>query len=109
MTKKAAKLSDMVSSFGENTLHCPACDGFYLRQGRTEVFNRSEDEGEGTHVTIEGDKVQTDRNLTGNPSGRRHGLTINFTCENCPADVQMHIYQHKGNTFVGMEYQDGET
>ncbi|WP_157598946.1 hypothetical protein [Tateyamaria omphalii] len=108
MAKKAARLSDMVSSFGETTLHCPACDGFYLHQGRTEVFNRGEDENEGTHVVIEGDNVQTNRDLAGNPSSRRHGLTIHFTCENCPAEVQMHVYQHKGNTFVGMEYQDGE-
>jgi hypothetical protein len=108
MPSKAAKLSDMVSSLGENTLHCPACDGFYLHQGRTEVFNRSEDASEGTHVIVDGDKVQMDRDLTGNPSGRRHGLTIYFSCETCSANVQMHIYQHKGNTFVGMDYQDGE-
>lgn len=104
MTKKAAKLSDAVSAMGENTLHCPACDGFYLHQGRTEIFNRGEDEPNGTHVVVDGESVKTDRDLTGNPSGRRHGLTIHFSCENCPAEVQMHIYQHKGNTFVGMEY-----
>ena len=108
MTQNAAKLSDMVSSFGENTLHCPACDGFCLHQGRTEIFNRGEDAIKGTHVVVEGDNVQTNRDLVGNPSRCRHGLTINFTSENCPADVQMHVYQHKGNTFVGMEYQDGE-
>lgn len=108
MTQKAAKLSEIISSAGERTLHCPACDGFYLHQGRTEIFNRGEDEAEGTHVVIEGENVQTNRDLSGNPSGRRHGLTIHFTCETCPAAVQMHIYQHKGNTFVGMEYQEGK-
>ena len=105
MTQKEPKLSDMVSSFGERTLHCPACDDFYLHQGRVDIFNREEDASDGTHVTVTGDDVQTNRNLSGNPSSRRHGLTIHFTCENCPADIQMHVYQHKGNTFVGMEYQ----
>lgn len=109
MAQKEPKLSDMVSSFGESTLHCPACDGFYLHQGKVEIFNRSEDADEGTHVSVDGTEVKTDRNLAGNPSGRRHGLTIHFSCENCPADVQMHVYQHKGNTFVGMEYQDKKT
>ncbi|WP_339762592.1 hypothetical protein [uncultured Sulfitobacter sp.] len=108
MTQKAAKLSNMVSSFGTNTLHCPACDGFYLHQGRTEIFNRDEDADEGTHVVVDGDNVQMNRDLAGNPSGRRHGLAIHFRCENCTANVQMHIYQHKGNTLVGMEYQEGE-
>ena len=108
MAQKSIKLSDIVSAPSKETLHCPACDGFYLHQSRTEIFNRTEDANEGTHVIIEGDKVQADRDLTGNPSGRRHGLTIHFTCETCPANVQMHVYQHKGNTFVAMEYQDGE-
>ena len=108
MTRKPAKLSDMTSSLGKTTLHCPACDGFYLHQAHTEIFNRDEDAGEGTHVVIESNNVQTNLDLTGNPSGRRHGLTVHFTCESCPANVQMHIYQHKGNTFVEMEYQDSE-
>ena len=106
MPIKELKLSDEISSDGEGVLHCPSCDGYYLHQGRTEIFNRDEDAPEGTHVVIEGDDVQTNRNLAGNPSGRRHGLTIHFACELCTADVQMHVYQHKGNTFIGMEYQE---
>ena len=106
MHKKELKLSDMVSSFGESTLHCPSCDGFYLHQGKVEIFNRSEDAETGTHVTAMGDDVQISRDLTGNPSSRRHGLTIHFDCENCSATVLMHVYQHKGNTFVGMAYAE---
>ncbi|MBN2759810.1 MAG: hypothetical protein JXQ79_04865 [Rhodobacteraceae bacterium] len=107
MIKKMAKLSDAIISFQENTLHCPSCDGVYLHQGRVEVFNRAEDADEGTHV-VDTDTVQADRNLAGNPSNRRQGLKMNFFCETCHADVWLLIYQHKGNTFVRMEYQDSE-
>ena len=89
----------------DDVLLCPACGGDYLHQGKVEIFNRSEDADEGAHVSVLGDDVRVNRDLAGNPSARRHGMTINFTCELCPAQIQMDISQHKGNTYVGMEYQ----
>lgn len=104
MLRKGVKLSHELCGEGETVLHCPNCDGFYLHQRKTEVFERSEDAKEGLHVTVENEQVMTDKNLTGNPSGRRHGLKVHFRCETCSANVQMVIYQHKGNTFAGMLY-----
>lgn len=106
MPLKKLKLSDFTISEGEETLHCPACGGAFLSQRRIEVFERVEDEQLGTHVSIDGQDVHINRSLEGNPSIRRHGLIIHFNCEECPADIRMKVYQHKGNTFVGMEYDD---
>lgn len=68
MLKKKLELTDFVMSAGEETLHCPACRGGYLHQGRIEVFERAEDEDKGTHVTVDGHDVHIDRSLEGNPS-----------------------------------------
>lgn len=64
-------------------LKCPSCDSNALHHEKVEVFDREDDETEGLHVVISGGKVTTDRNLDGNPSRRRNGLSISFWCENC--------------------------
>ena len=81
-------------------LECPACGGNYLRHEKVEVFERSEDEGTGLHVLVENGKVAEDNDLTGNPSSRRHGLSIRFRCEHCAAMPVLAIAQHKGNTWL---------
>jgi hypothetical protein len=107
MPYKELKLSDaIVGSTPEDVLHCPNCDGYYTHQGKVEIFNRGEDAKEGTHATIQGDDVHIDRNLTGNPSGRRQGLKISFDCEMCQTSFDLEIYQHKGNTFVRTRYEE---
>ena len=81
-------------------LECPACGGNYLHHERVEVFEREEDQTKGTHVSITNSSVVEDNDLQGNPSSRRHGLSIHFTCEHCPAKPVLTIAQHKGNTWV---------
>ncbi len=83
-------------------LVCPSCGNNYLHHERIEVFDRKEGEATGLHVTIDDGKAVVDNNLDGNPSDRRHGLRIHFSCEGCTAKPFMEIIQHKGNTFVGM-------
>jgi len=41
----------------------------------------------------------------GNPSRRRDGLAIEFSCENCPAILELTIKQHKGETFFAWRYK----
>ncbi|MDZ5727787.1 hypothetical protein SPG90_04555 [Enterobacter sp. D2] len=84
----------------EHVLFCPYCNSNYLHQGKVEVFERQEDAKEGTHVIIDNDDVTINRNLSGNPSRRRHGLKIGFWCENCKEHPVMSIYQHKGQTML---------
>ena len=91
--------------FGENSdespLLCPGCKGNYLHHGLVEVFNRNkEDGGEGFHFKIKHLHVNTDENMVDNPSSRRDGILIHFSCEFCGAEPVMAIMQHKGQTFM---------
>lgn len=93
--------------------HCPACGSTNVHQDRVEVFERREDADHGLHVTVlhhdrddravesrddrEG-TYRVDTSLQGNPSGRRHGVRIEFWCEQCPTRSLLTIAQHKGET-----------
>lgn len=90
-------------SYSENSgaqLLCPACGDSYLHHDGVEVFECDEDATTGVHVSVSGGKAQVDNVLEGNPSARRHGLTVHFSCEGCDAKPVLSISQHKGNTLV---------
>lgn len=94
-----------LNSYQENVgaeILCPSCGGKYLRHERIELFEREEDRGQGLHVSVAEGKALIDTNLAGNPSERRHGLSIHFACELCPAKPVLTIAQHKGTTFLNM-------
>ena len=38
--------------------------------------------------------------LSGNPSARRHGIAIEFTCEQCGDGLRLTIAQHEGHTLI---------
>ena len=96
-----------------NAVMCPrkecGCDN--LHQGRIDIYNRAEDKREGQHVRVTCDslsndvptktRVIVDEDLTGNPSGRRQGLSIQFLCEQCDRIFILDIVQHKGTTYMG--------
>jgi len=81
-------------------LKCPSCGFNYLHHHKIEVFEREEDAEYGLHVVIHKSAATTDPNLSGNPSGRRHGLAIHFLCEGCQSNSILTIAQHKGNTWI---------
>lgn len=83
-------------------LQCPSCGCNYLHHERVEVFDRAEDAATGTHVVVDAGKVEVDNSMIGNPSKRRDGIRIHFSCEGCKDHPYMEIVQHKGNTYVGM-------
>ena len=90
-------------SIGQNqvVLLCPHCGGTYLHHGKVSIYEREEDQDNGLHVSVErGGTLSVDQDLSGNPSLRRHGLTIQFWCEICKANPELTIVQHKGQTFV---------
>lgn len=98
--RKAAELDD-------DLLLCPECGDTYMHQGNTTVYHRREDENWTTVIAQDGENVVTTKfpsNDTHNPSSRRHGLTIEFECENCGGEdgtpLHLAIYQHKGQTFL---------
>lgn len=98
-------------------LECPKCGGEYLHQGNTTIYERGEDADYTTVIAQNEHEVVATKfpsEETHNPSSRRHGLTIEFTCENCHGGewdgekviesntppFHLAIYQHKGCTFM---------
>lgn len=86
----------------QNVLVCPACNSPNLHQTAISTFFRKEDAVEGVFKKIDSSGVfYTHPNR--NPSPRRTGFLIAFACEQCNADPELAIYQHKGSTYVEWE------
>jgi len=81
-------------------LLCPSCGNNNLHHGEVQVFECEEDAEHGVHVTVADGKATMDTSLKGNPSARRHGMTIVFSCEHCKATPALSIKQHKGITYI---------
>ena len=90
-----------VTTFKEAVLTCPSCGVTYVHQQSADQYWRSEDAVEGTHVTSSAERTTVDGDMVGNPSPRRYGLVLKFSCEACNVAPRLGIYQHKGQTFVG--------
>jgi hypothetical protein len=103
-----------VIGFSENSeLLCPRCGNEYLHHGEVAVYDRREDAPE---VERFGVVPVTDPDFpifpiigssratydvlpdaeSRNPSSRRNGVTIAFSCEGCHAVSVLQIAQHKG-------------
>lgn len=103
--------------WSESVLVCPNCGNAFLHHGKITVFDRIgseyEDNPKTLVVDVDCSKVTTQVKpsaKTDNPSSRRDGLTIQFWCENCNFDnLRLHIYQHKGNTFIEWADKEDET
>lgn len=96
----------MKPSFGEYNegygaaLLCSICGGNCLHHERVEVFECGEDEQQGIHVSVAEGAAIVNTSMQGNPSKRRHGLSIHLWCENCSAKSVLTIAQHKGLTLI---------
>lgn len=90
--------------FDNDALLCPCCGGCYLHHGAVSTFTRhAEDADTGIAFRINAGtdgSIYRSTQLTGNPSSRRDGITIEFTCENCGNTSTLGIAQHKGQTFL---------
>ena len=91
------------SEFGD--LLCPYCGHIHIRHKKVELFERAEDSASGIHTTISDFDTKVDKDMSDNPSRRRHGLLIHFSCEACPKESVLAIYQHKGNTLLEFKEQ----
>ena len=81
-------------------LQCAHCGGDYLHHYEVTVFERDEDAEEGLQVAILDGQVTISKDMTGNPSLRRHGISILLWCEDCGKNTGLEIAQHKGQTFI---------
>jgi hypothetical protein len=89
-------------------LRCPRCNEVYLHHAEVKVFERGEDAERTTVTTVADGRTNTavvNSSGCGNPSSRRHGLTISFWCEMCDAKPVLTLEQHKGQTFLA--WRDG--
>lgn len=86
-------------------LVCPGCGNQFLHHGAINVFTRANEDAPTVLVT----KVYASGHASEhaemscasrNPSARRDGLAIEFTCETCPVISELTISQHKGHTLV---------
>lgn len=98
LTKHVALLDRSGDGYG-SMLCCPSCGNDYTHHGRVDVYERSEDQS-GLHVRVADGSASVDSEMAGNPSARRHGLTIVVECEPCGAESLLGIEQHKGQTFL---------
>ena len=87
----------------ECELDCPNCNGNYLHHFQVDTYDRDEDSTLGVHTLVTRKGVNVDSDMTGNPSIRRHGLTVNFYCEDCDHISTLSIHQHKGITYLNLE------
>lgn len=107
---KNIRLQDMG---GETDLCCPRCGADNLHHSTVTVFDGgSEDPQTVVRTTVYGGSTKMEcvpEKGSGNPSARRHGLTIKFWCEGCGGDspgdlIELKIAQHKGSTEIGWRY-----
>ena len=93
------------------SLVCPTCRDVFLHQGKVEVFQRREDSESGIRAVIDNEKILSlsTTEQDGNPSGRRDGIRIWFSCEMCDYDREpmtydskrsLSVFQHKGTTYL---------
>jgi hypothetical protein len=92
-------------------LRCPRCGSQYLHHEGVTLFHRSEDAPSAVRITVAGLSVTTDvvPSSSENPSSRRNGLSVQFSCEGCgggsQADtIELTLAQHKGWTEIGWRY-----
>jgi hypothetical protein len=83
-------------------LICPSCGGGCLHHEAVDIFERAEDAAFVLHTTAS-DTVTTKveaADASENPSPRRNGLFITFSCEECSATPILDLRQHKGVTYL---------
>jgi ribosomal protein S27AE len=94
----------MIRTDDDGELLCPECGGSYLRHHTVTCFDRGEDADTVTVTTVDAfglSRHTAGNNASGNPSARRDGATVQFTCENCGEPSTLYIAQHKGRTQIG--------
>lgn len=85
-------------SFLSQSITC-LCGSEELHQREVSVFWRDGEDSQ-TGKNIRSTLRATESFLTQgeNPSPRRDGLLVKFSCEQCDSEPELAIYQHKGRT-----------
>ena len=98
----------------DSILQCPHCCGIHLHHIRAEVYNREKEDANYGAMLIADEcsrwtesHIKFESSFSNNPSSRRNGIRIFFCCETCPEVSVLDIIQHKGNTYVVWESDNG--
>jgi hypothetical protein len=92
----------------DDRLACPECDGTYLHQEEVDIFVRKREDHSSNAITVDPYGSCHAGMPSNNPSPRRNGLIVYFTCEHCHYNLKyekklafrLAIYQHKGETII---------
>jgi hypothetical protein len=88
-------------------LKCPGCGSEYLHHYEVRIWSRKEDAAHTEQITaraLPGATPQALAEITngeGNPSARRHGIAIRFSCEMCWQISELTLAQRTGTTMIG--------
>lgn len=91
---------------------CPNCGGENLHQDSKAIYHRkTEDSTTGLRIRVHDQQFIDDDAMESNPSDRRDGMRINFSCETCDAISELQIIQHKGTEYIKFftSHFDGES
>ena len=86
-----------------DVLHCPHCGGNNLHHEIVTVYSRKEDADQTLETRVAGRIAEcaiVPSKISLNPSSRRDGVSITFSCEGCPSRLELTLAQHKGETFI---------
>ena len=92
-------------------LSCPRCSEGMLRSKAVTVYDREPDDEMVARTVVQSGLVSSTvmPSSDENPSRRRHGIVISFSCETCdfekPAPtIELVVLQHKGMTQIGWRH-----
>jgi len=97
---KPAQAALVIEINEDGHLECPGCSGSgaYLHHRVVNVYSRQEDNPSQLTSVFHNGTVNVQNNARGNPSARRDGVSIRFSCELCGGGYALELAQHKGQT-----------
>lgn len=89
----------------ENAISCPVCGEDCLHHTDVKVYNRGNEDNENYDVVLIDSEhgtslIPVQDEDRPNPSDRRDGVRISFTCEQECEVPDLMLYQHKGTTYL---------
>ena len=93
-----------------SSVMCPSCGDMWTHHMGVEVITRyQEDDKKGTRVTVKDHHVSFSNDAERkNPSERRDGIVIRFSCEMGCDDFILTFAQHKGVSYIDCEVLCGQ-
>lgn len=105
------KNGQLSSELNEVSLNCEHCGNEWLHQEQVEIYRGPEDWHHTRVICDKHDNVTKEdhkpRNNSRNPSPRRDGVRIVFSCEQCGGFTNLLVFQHKGKEYL-QTCKDGE-